>query len=447
MCASNAILISGPMHAGVACLLALLGMYVGNDVGPIASSIQAQSKIPQENIVCVMQVENPIPFADPQTAKLTTGFLHAKYFHLLLLPWHLSADWSFACIPYLYSLSDPRNAATAALYAAVLWVVIASRPCTILSCILHGSQPAATVSNPGQQVDSSPATTDPLLLNTTSNASHCNGSRSTDAQTKQADKWRQAVWRMVIVVGLIIGPFVPAANIFFYVGTFIGERLLYLPSVGYCMMLAHFLIKLLGPGGLHSLHAIMLHLGISPPASTAGAFECWGAEPAMPAVPAGQREGVPSESPTSRAGGNTAVRGDTRLPYCKSTDQHMQQEEQQEQQVQQCKPSVHSSKATGRDASYSSRHVRGWIGLAFILVLLLGYSWRTVIRNRDWQDEETLFLAAQKVTSCASSLSHCFAASFNLSLSCSHALFFSRSPESQLNAESLTAASCCEKVV
>ena len=44
-----------------------------------------------------------------------------------------------------------------------------------------------------------------------------------------------------------VAPFLPASNIFFYVGTFIGERLLYLPSVGFCMLVANLGTGLLLP--------------------------------------------------------------------------------------------------------------------------------------------------------------------------------------------------------
>ena len=354
-----------------------------------------------------MQVENPIPFADPQTAKLTTGFLHAKYFHLLLFPWNLSADWSFACIPYLHTLSDPRNAATAAMYAALLWVIIAGRPWKILASILCGSQPAAAVTSPAQHADLTPAMmAHPLLHDNNAKASQrcVNGAAACGTDAQEADKRRQAVWQMVVVVGLMIGPFVPAANIFFYVGTFIGERLLYLPSLGYCIMLAHFLFKLLGPRGMHSLHSITVHLGLSQPASMPGAFGSVPAEHAVPAEPA--RPAVPAASTgpevtPSRADSNTAAENRARLPYCKSTQQDAQQRHQQQQQQQQTQEDrlgAHSQEPTGQ-SEQGSRNVRGWIGLALVGLLLVGYSWRTVVRNRDWQDEETLFLAAQKVNS------------------------------------------------
>lgn len=37
-------------------------------------------------------------------------------------------------------------------------------------------------------------------------------------------------WRLAVAAGLLVGPFFPASNVLFYVGTFIGERLLYFPS-------------------------------------------------------------------------------------------------------------------------------------------------------------------------------------------------------------------------
>lgn len=41
---------------------------------------------------------------------------------------------------------------------------------------------------------------------------------------------------MALSIALI--PFLPATNIFFPVGTVIAERLLYLPSLGFCIALA-----------------------------------------------------------------------------------------------------------------------------------------------------------------------------------------------------------------
>lgn len=72
-----------------------------------------------------VQVENPIPFAASSlTRGLSTGHLHARYAGLLLFPAQLSADWSFACIPLVESLGDPRNLLTAALYTVLFLVLL-----------------------------------------------------------------------------------------------------------------------------------------------------------------------------------------------------------------------------------------------------------------------------------------------------------------------------------
>ena len=42
----------------------------------------------------------------------------------------------------------------------------------------------------------------------------------------------------MMCLALVIIPFVPATNIFFKVGFVIAERVLYLPSAGYCLLVA-----------------------------------------------------------------------------------------------------------------------------------------------------------------------------------------------------------------
>ena len=127
------------------------------------------------------KVENPIAFAESRMERLlSTAHLHWRYAYILAVPLRLSADWSFACIPPVASLADPRNLGAVALYGSVLAIC------------------AAAVAT-----------------------------RHTDA--------RLAAF---YALGLGAFPFAPASNVFFYVGTFIGERLLYMPSVGFCLLLA-----------------------------------------------------------------------------------------------------------------------------------------------------------------------------------------------------------------
>lgn len=47
----------------------------------------------------------------------------------------------------------------------------------------------------------------------------------------------------LISLAWLIATFIPAANIFYVVGTMIGERLLYVPSVGFCLFVGRVLSK------------------------------------------------------------------------------------------------------------------------------------------------------------------------------------------------------------
>ena len=76
-----------------------------------------------------MQVENPIPFAEAAlTRGLSTLYLHSCYALLMVFPAQLSADWSFSCIPLVESISDPRNIASAALYAGLAAIFLSGLP-------------------------------------------------------------------------------------------------------------------------------------------------------------------------------------------------------------------------------------------------------------------------------------------------------------------------------
>eukprot|EP00891_Asterochloris_glomerata_P008136 jgi/Astpho2/8136/Aster-03071 len=99
----------------------------------VATYVKLRSWLAGDQLVRIYRkVENPIPFAPPLTRVLSTGYLHTRYAALLLCPMHLSADWSFACIPLVESVLDWRNAATLLLYAALAAALLQGRPWSIL---------------------------------------------------------------------------------------------------------------------------------------------------------------------------------------------------------------------------------------------------------------------------------------------------------------------------
>ena len=298
-----------------------------------------------------LQVENPIPFAPPLARVLSTGYLHARYAALLLCPVHLSADWSFACIPLVEGVLDWRNAATLLLYAALAAALLQGRPWSILVDTWQQLRaPVAAASTGGLQAGSlwaQPARTRAGSAEDGAALKHQSGQRGQYVRPsagphsgagQRAQARSQARWRMVTVLGLVAGPFLPASNILFYVGTFIGERLLYMPSVGFCLLVAHAAMLLLGPGGRLVL------------------------------AQAAQWAGLAGVSVTSSG-----------------------------QQARQADGSNGAGHASGTPAAGRLWGTRAAATGGTFLALLLACASKTVLRNGDWMDEELLFIAAQKV--------------------------------------------------
>lgn len=50
---------------------------------------------------------------------------------------------------------------------------------------------------------------------------------------------RQTSVIIIMSLALLILPFLPASNLFFPVGFVIAERILYAPSMGFCMLVGH----------------------------------------------------------------------------------------------------------------------------------------------------------------------------------------------------------------
>uniref|UniRef100_A0A8B9MDQ6 DUF1736 domain-containing protein n=1 Tax=Accipiter nisus TaxID=211598 RepID=A0A8B9MDQ6_9AVES len=127
--------------------------------------------------------DNPAADSDSfLTRTLTFLYLPTKNLWLLLCPDTLSFDWSMDAVPLLKAVSDWRNLHTVAFYAGLLLLAYFS---------LKGS----------------------------SNERECNGKTNI----------------VILSLSLLIVPFVPATNLFFYVGFVIAERVLYVPSMGFCL--------------------------------------------------------------------------------------------------------------------------------------------------------------------------------------------------------------------
>uniref|UniRef100_A0A8C4EHM9 dolichyl-phosphate-mannose--protein mannosyltransferase n=1 Tax=Dicentrarchus labrax TaxID=13489 RepID=A0A8C4EHM9_DICLA len=131
--------------------------------------------------------DNPASFSPHLLTRiLTYSYLLSFNAWLLLAPIVLCYDWQVGSIPLVESLGDVRNVATVLL--AVVMVAL---------CL------------------------------------HC-------ALSLQRQESREVLVGMLFLVF----PFIPASNLFFRVGFVVAERVLYMPSMGYCILVAHGLGRL-----------------------------------------------------------------------------------------------------------------------------------------------------------------------------------------------------------
>ncbi|KAL1459084.1 hypothetical protein WDU94_011093, partial [Cyamophila willieti] len=125
--------------------------------------------------------DNPASVSSWPTRHLTYQYLIALNLWLLIFPCDLCCDWTMGTIPLVESFLDERNLTTLACYvflAAVCYVAAFSSSRTHSITLIMG-------------------------------------------------------------LGFLILPFLPASNLFFPVGFVIAERVLYIPSMGFCMLVGY----------------------------------------------------------------------------------------------------------------------------------------------------------------------------------------------------------------
>ncbi|XP_017781119.1 PREDICTED: transmembrane and TPR repeat-containing protein CG4050-like [Nicrophorus vespilloides] len=125
--------------------------------------------------------DNPASVAPTPSRQLTYHYLISVNLWLLLFPCDLCCDWTMGTVPLVESFLDPRNLSTVAAYVFLALLVIA----------------AFTTENKQQSVI------------------------------------------IIMSLALLILPFLPASNLFFPVGFVVAERVLYMPSMGFCLLVGY----------------------------------------------------------------------------------------------------------------------------------------------------------------------------------------------------------------
>ncbi|XP_061580646.1 protein O-mannosyl-transferase TMTC4 [Cololabis saira] len=127
------------------------------------------------------QVDNPASFQENILIRMVNyHYYYSLNAGLLLCPWWLCFDWSMGCVPLIRSPADWRL-----VFVLLLW--------SVLLGLVGGALWAP-------------------------------------------DPPRRRALGLGLV--LLVVPFLPACNLFFRVGFVVAERVLYLPSAGYCLLLA-----------------------------------------------------------------------------------------------------------------------------------------------------------------------------------------------------------------
>lgn len=124
--------------------------------------------------------DNPAAMAEFPFRQLTFNYLLPVNFWLLLNPFHLCCDWTMGTIPLISSLTDLRILSIVVFYVVLISIAYSS-------CV------------------------------------------SVDSEQYKV---------IVFAVSLTVFSFLPASNFLFPVGFVVAERVLYLPSMGFCLLVA-----------------------------------------------------------------------------------------------------------------------------------------------------------------------------------------------------------------
>ncbi|XP_020604755.1 transmembrane and TPR repeat-containing protein 2-like [Orbicella faveolata] len=186
------------------------------------------------------------------TRLLTLLYLPAFNFWLLLSPRTLSFDWSMDSIPLVESLLDPRCAITVMFYGFLtfLGVYCLTRCflCVETSIEDHTGDETVRKENPSvaHRKDHAPKNGKKQTRSTESSGGPSKDTNSYPPYQNNNLPMRSfnvtyrnnLLQAALIALTIVMFSFLPASNLFFYVGFVVAERILYIPSVGFCLLIA-----------------------------------------------------------------------------------------------------------------------------------------------------------------------------------------------------------------
>ncbi|XP_029378721.1 protein O-mannosyl-transferase TMTC2 [Echeneis naucrates] len=175
------------------------------------------------------------------TRTLTFFYLPAINFWLLLCPDTLSFDWSMDAMPLIRSVADWRNFYTAIFYLGLLvlaWFGLRMhhKP---RGKDMNGKAQQYTNGRNGNSNGHSYQYNNHEHTNNSNTGTHINSAQNGTKKHHESRTPLPTTENVVVFsLGLLALPFLPATNLFFYVGFVIAERVLYIPSMGFCLLVA-----------------------------------------------------------------------------------------------------------------------------------------------------------------------------------------------------------------
>ncbi|XP_066257077.1 protein O-mannosyl-transferase Tmtc2-like [Euwallacea similis] len=167
---------------------------------------------------------------------MTLSYLPLMNFMMLLHPSALSFDWGMDAVPRIQSVRDPKVFFTLCFYFLIS-VVVGKCGYSLLEkrgwlggsykvtikqgCLVCHRRNSDSHTHNCRMANNNNTTQIQLCL--------C----STEKRKPEKISSREAT---LFSLSLIILPFLPASNLFFYVGFVVAERVLYIPSAGFCLL-------------------------------------------------------------------------------------------------------------------------------------------------------------------------------------------------------------------
>lgn len=139
--------------------------------------------------------DNPASYSEFPTRHLTYNYLAALNFVLLLFPSNLCCDWTMRSIPLVKEVADLRNAITILVYSIFAVLIL---------CAVKETR-----------------------------------TKIIEPQKDAFKRKHRLIPKLPIILSMIVFPYLPASNSLITVGFVIAERTLYIPSIGFCILVSY----------------------------------------------------------------------------------------------------------------------------------------------------------------------------------------------------------------